>query len=154
LISKRFIFVVVIAFRGMLLSMDNEQRYFFKKEERLTGDKRIENLFIRGKSFVAYPLRIVYLEKVTQNPEVLEVLVSIPKKRIKSAVNRNRMKRLIRESFRMNKHILHNVLIGGNRHIEIAFVYVKDELSDFDSIERGMRKALNEIKKRFETGEE
>ena len=132
--------------------MDNEQRNFFNKEERLTGDKRIENLFACGKSFVAYPLRIVYLEKASQNPTLPEVLVSIPKKRIRSAVKRNRMKRIVRESFRMNKHILNDVLKDDCKHIEIAFVYVKDELTDFYTVEKGMRKALFEIKNRLEIG--
>lgn len=132
--------------------MDNEYRNFFNKEERLTGDKRIENLFACGKSFVAYPLRIVYFEKTSQNLSLPEVLVSIPKKRIKSAVGRNRMKRIVRESFRMNKHILNDVLKDDCKHLEIAFVYVKDELTDFSTVEKGMRKALFEIKNRLEIG--
>ncbi|MDD4696430.1 MAG: ribonuclease P protein component [Fermentimonas sp.] len=154
MISKRFIFVAVIAFRGMLLSMDKEQRFYFKKEEKLTGDKRIESLFAQGKSFVAYPLRVVYLAKTSQNSVTQEILVSIPKKRIKSAVKRNRMKRLIRESFRFNKHILNDVLEVKFIHLEIAFVYVKDELTDFATVEKGMRKALSEIKNRLENGRE
>lgn len=132
--------------------MDNEYRKFFNKEERLTGDKRIENLFACGKSFVAYPLRIVFLEKASQNLSLPEVLVSIPKKRIKSAVGRNRMKRIVRESFRMNKHILNDVLKDDCKHLEIAFVYVKDELTDFSTVEKGMRNALFEIKNRLEIG--
>lgn len=134
--------------------MENEQRYFFKKEERITGDKRIETLFTCGKSFVAYPLRVVYLDKDIDRPFILEVLVSVPKRKIKSAVKRNRMKRLIRESFRMNKHILNDVLKEDYKHLEIAFIYVKDELTDFITVEKGMRKALNEIKNKLETSKE
>ncbi|MDD4776888.1 MAG: ribonuclease P protein component [Fermentimonas sp.] len=132
--------------------MDKEQRFYFKKEEKLTGDKRIEYLFAQGKSFVAYPLRVVYLEKTSRDPAVHKILVSIPKKRIKSAVKRNRMKRLIRESFRLNKHILNDVPKDKFVYLEIAFVYVKDELTDFATVEKGMRKALTEIKNRLENG--
>lgn len=134
----------------MLLSMDNEYRNFFNKNERLTGDKRIESLFACGKSFVAYPLRVVYLEKDSQVPELPQILVSIPKKRIKSAVNRNSMKRIVRETFRLNKHILNDVLKDKCKHIEIAFVYVKDDITDFYTVEKGMLKALAEIKNRLE----
>ncbi len=134
--------------------MENEQRYFFKKEERITGDKRIETLFTCGKSFVAYPLRVVYLDKDIDRPFILEVLVSVPKRKIKSAVKRNRMKRLIRESFRMNKHILNDVLKEDYKHLEIAFIYVKDELTDFITVEKGMRKALSEIRNKLETSKE
>ena len=58
--------------------MDNEYRKFFNKNERLTGDKRIESLFACGKSFVAYPLRVVFLEKDSQVPVLVQILVSIP----------------------------------------------------------------------------
>ncbi len=135
----------------MLLSMDNEQRYFFKKEERITGDKRIEALFVSGESFVVYPLRIVYSEKNSHSSAMPKVLISIPKKRIKFAVKRNRLKRLVRESYRINKHILDDVLKVNYRHLEIAFVYVKDELTDYDKVDKAVKKALIEIKNKLET---
>lgn len=138
----------------MLLSMDNEHRYFFKKEEKLTGEKRVESLFTEGKSFVAYPLRVVYIERSSQNPEAPKILISIPKKRIRSAIKRNRLKRLTREAYRLNKHILNEVSGGNFGSLEIAFVYVKDELTDFTVVEKGMRKALFEIKKNLESSRE
>lgn len=143
----------------MLLSMDNLENFNFNKVERITGESRIDNLFIKGISFVAYPLRVVYLISSSCSPVrvsvscaqvPVSVLISVPKKRIKSAVERNKIKRLIRESYRLNKHILTE--INGekdNRQIDIAFVYVKDELMGYLSIEKGMHKALTELKNRL-----
>jgi len=121
----------------------------FKKKERVTGEKRVEALFANGQSFVAYPMRVVFVEtapvtetafngaQYSQLPPI-SILISVPKKRIKSAVQRNRIKRLIRETYRLNKHLIE---LSDNR-LDVAFVYVKDELSDYATIEKGMLKAL------------
>ena len=114
----------------------------FKKNERITGEKRIQTLFSNGQSFVAYPLRVIFLkmEVVADLPPV-SALVSVPKKRIKSAVHRNRLKRLIRETYRLNKHCV----APADGRLDVAFIYLKDELSDYATIEKGMRKALNTL---------
>ena len=124
-------------------------QFTFKKNERLTGEKRINHLFANGQAFVAYPMRVVFLiservieatdeSKLNEIPSV-SILVSVPKKRLKSAVKRNRIKRLIRETYRLNKHLL---ITGEGNRFEVAFVYVRDELSDYVTVEKGMLKAL------------
>lgn len=127
--------------------MNNEQRFTFKKEERVTGEKRVETLFENGCSFIAYPLRVVFLQTDALARFPLSVIVSIPKKRIKLAVNRNRMKRLVREAYRLNKHLFYNADIPQNYHLDVAFIYVKDELSDYGTIEKAMKKAMSELTK-------
>jgi ribonuclease P protein component len=121
--------------------------FSFKKKERVTGEKRIETLFSAGHSFVAYPLRVVFVETapIADMPPV-SILISVPKKRIKSAVKRNRLKRLIRETYRLNKHLID---LKDSR-LDIAFVYIKDELSDYAAIEKGMRKALQGLTQQIE----
>lgn len=130
----------------MLLNMSDKNIYKFKKEEKVTGEDRIDSLFAKGKSFVAFPLRVVYLNTQFSIPSPISVLVSVPKKRIKSAVKRNRIKRQVREAYRLNKHYL-DALIPQNidLHLDIAFVFVKEELVDFSVIEKGMRKGLTEM---------
>lgn len=134
--------------------MNDGQRFTFNKEERVTGEKRIENLFTNGSAFIAYPLRVVYLETAATSRFPLSVLISIPKKRIKSAVKRNRMKRLVREAYRLNKHLFYGEEIPENYHLDVAFIYVKDELSEFGAVEKAMRKALSELIKKVKQGEE
>ena len=125
--------------------MIDKNNYKFKKEEKVTGESRIETLFTKGKSFVAFPLRVVYLETAFSIPSTPSVLISVPKKRIKSAVKRNRVKRQVREAYRLNKHYLDAVTDNIDSHLDIAFVYVKEELIEYSTIEKGMRKGLKEI---------
>jgi ribonuclease P protein component len=94
---------------------------------------------------MAYPFRVVYLETVHSPATPLSILISIPKKRLKSAVDRNRMKRLVREAYRLNKNLIEDALLLKEGHIDVAFIYVKDELSDFATVEQGMQKALRAL---------
>ncbi len=129
----------------MLLSMNERERFRLAKKERISGDKRIEFLFSNGNSFMAYPFRVVWLNEGAAYNTLASVLVTIPKKRLKRAVDRNRMKRLAREAYRQHKLLLTDWFKGGEMHLEVAFIYVKDEPSDFDTVEKGIVKAINEL---------
>ena len=129
--------------------MSNINNYKFRKEEKIVGENRIDSLFIEGKSFVAFPLRVVYLKTELSLSSPLSVLVSVPKKRIKSAVKRNRIKRQVREAYRLNKHYLEALTESIDHHLDIAFVFVRDELMEYSIIEKGMRKGLTEIANRL-----
>jgi ribonuclease P protein component len=129
--------------------MSDKNNYKFKKEEKVIGENRIDSLFIEGKSFVAFPLRVLYQKTELLLPSSISVLVSVPKKRIKSAVKRNRIKRQIREAYRLNKHYLDAVTESIDHNLDIAFVFVKEELMEYSIIEKGMRKGLTEIANRL-----
>ena len=130
--------------------MDEEKRFRFTKKERVTGEKRIESLFERGRSFMAYPFRVVYVETILDSIIPLSVLISIPKKRIKSAVDRNRMKRLAREAYRLNKHLFFSRALKENESLDVAFINVADKICDYATVEKGIRKALRELNHRIE----
>lgn len=98
---------------------------------------------------MAYPLRVVYKETNYPISFSLSLLITVPKKRIKSAVKRNKIKRLIREAYRLNKHIIIDVRNIDNRHFDIGFVYVKDEVADYATIEKGVIKALIGLKNKL-----
>ena len=129
--------------------MSDKNNYKFKKEEKVIGENRIDSLFIEGKSFVAFPLRVLNQKTELLLPSSISVLVSVPKKRIKSAVKRNRIKRQIREAYRLNKHYLDAVTESIDHNLDIAFVFVKEELMEYSIIEKGMRKGLTEIANRL-----
>ncbi|MDH8702272.1 ribonuclease P protein component [Dysgonomonadaceae bacterium PH5-43] len=117
------------------------QRQTFKKEERISAKKEIDLLFDKGLSFSAYPLRIIYTEKdFSETPS--SILISVPKKRTKLAVNRNRIKRLIRESYRLNKADLVQFLNTNNKGVMIAFIFIGNNLPSHSDIEPAMIKAL------------
>ena len=123
----------------------------FAKSEHLYGQKTIGHLFAEGKSFIAYPLRVTCLlapQEAGQPP--VRVMVSVPKKRFKRAVKRNRLKRLMREAYRLNKHPLHACLAARGQQAHIAFQYVADEVLEYAYIEKKMVKALQTIQEKAE----
>ena len=126
-----------------------EERKFFPKNERLFLQKEIDSLFDTGHSFVSYPLRITYLSRINSpaSKSGISILVSVPKKRIKSAVKRNRIKRLIRESFRLNKNETSERCQQKGKTLHIAFLYIGNEVKPFAHIEKAVKKALKTVEK-------
>jgi ribonuclease P protein component len=114
----------------------------FSKSEHLCGEKRINKLFTQGDAFIAYPLRVVYIIESKSDSEAASILVSVPKKRFKRAVKRNRLKRLMREAYRLNKQDLTEKLNEKELQIHIAFNYVSDEEMDFATLEKKMKLTL------------
>ena len=99
----------------------------------------------------AFPLRIVYMKQrvdvLGDNTEVppVSILISVPKKRFRHAVDRNRMKRLIRETYRTNKHILWDVLKDKDYRILLAFVGITDKMPSYVMVRKSVVKALTRI---------
>lgn len=123
----------------------------FSKSEHLCGEKRITRLFTQGDAFICYPLRVVFLIEPKSDSETASVLVSAPKKRFKRAVKRNRLKRLMRETYRLNKQLLVEKLDAKQLQIHIAFNYVSDDELDFTTIDRKMKQALQKLSDKVET---
>ena len=116
-----------------------------RKSERLDKKKVIEKMFAGGsRSFSVFPLRVVYLQ-VEELEAHVSILVSVSKRRFKRAVKRNRVKRQIREAYRMNKHGLLAVLTEKKCRLAVAFIYLSDQLVDSSVIEDRMKTALARI---------
>ena len=101
----------------------------FPKTERLCNYHSIQALFKEGKSIKKYPLKLIYLP-LDKALTPSQVLISVPKKKLKRAVDRNRIKRLIRESYRMEKHQLSSV----DRSFSLAIIYMGQELTTYNQI--------------------
>lgn len=115
------------------------------KVERLDKKKIIEKMFAGGsRSFSDFPLRVVYLP-VEELEADASILISVSKRRFKRAVKRNRVKRQIREAYRVNKHELLNILVERKCRLAIAFIYLSDQLVESSIIEDRMRIALVRI---------
>jgi ribonuclease P protein component len=120
-----------------------------QREERLSWKRHIDSLFEKGESFVAFPLRVIYLP-VEQLPVEASVLISVSKKKFKRAVKRNKVKRQIREAYRLQKMELHTHLVEKERKILIAFLYVDKEIHPHTMIEKAMRKSISMLKEKIE----
>ena len=123
----------------------------FSKPEHLCGEKRITRLFTQGEAFIAYPLRVVFIIEPTRDNVPSSVLVSVPKKRFKRAVKRNRLKRLMREAYRLNKTLLIEKLEEKHLQVHIAFNYVSDDELDFATVEKKMKLSLQKLVDRIES---
>lgn len=134
---------------------ETQIRYTLGKEERLYAQKRIDSLFEKGNSFINYPLRIVFLER--DNTEVnntcsVSIMVSVSKKKFKQAVKRNRVKRLIKEAYRLNKNGFVDKI--SPKSVDIAFLYLKNELPQYSEIEKAMQKALSTLIEKININDE
>ena len=121
------------------------------KTERLHSKIVIEKMFAGGflRSFSVFPLRAVYMS-VEQQEVPVSILISVPKKRFKRAVKRNRVKRQIREAYRKNKGPLWQVLQEKGLGLTIAFIYLSDELCRTEEIEEKVKVLLARIAERLE----
>jgi ribonuclease P protein component len=99
----------------------------FKKAERLSLNKRIEVLFSTGASVSLYPIKILWLPCTEPMEFPVQVLFTISSKRFKSAVVRNRIKRKVKESYRMRKSALYEELNKHNRNLLISILYIGND---------------------------
>jgi ribonuclease P protein component len=123
-----------------------KNRNTFKKDERISYQKEIEFLFAKGKTFITHPFRAVYVEAHPVSGARAAVLISVPKKKVRRAVNRNQIKRHVRETYRQNKSDLHSYLEEHQSGLLIAFIFIGKELPDRDSVESSIKKGLEKIK--------
>ena len=117
--------------------------YTFTKEERLCNKRLIDSLFHNGSSFLCYPFRVSWLAN-TEVPAPVQVLFAVPKKRFKHAVDRNLLKRRIREAYRLNKQEqLYNAL--GETKLILALNYVGKEIEPYELIHKKMVKLMGQL---------
>ncbi|MBJ7879642.1 ribonuclease P protein component [Gelidibacter salicanalis] len=120
-----------------------EQSY--KKIEKLKSEKLIEKLFAEGKSVVAYPLRLVYLKTSFDDAAIVKAGVSVSKRNFKKAVQRNRLKRLMREAYRLNKSAYFNNI---TEQYAFMILYTGKSDSDFKTVSKKMNTLMDAFLKK------
>lgn len=106
-------------------------KFTFKKKEKLKSQKLIEKLFLEGKSISVFPLRMLYLQTDFEDGSKLKTGVSASKRNFKKAVDRNRIKRLLREAYRLNKAEYFNNITTS---YALMILYIGKDSTDFDSV--------------------
>lgn len=128
-------------------------RHTFGKKEHITSKLQVDNLFAKGgsSSLSAYPIRVVYrLYEQSEHDHSggVQVLISVPKKHLRHAVDRNRVKRQVREAYRLQKETLANALPEG-RHLDVAFIWLSDETTGSGTVHHCVGKLLTRIAERL-----
>jgi len=135
-------------------SMENKadiattQSHTFSKEERLCSKKLIDRLFSEGQSFLAYPVKVVFLPTELPTSSPVQAGFTASKKNFKRAVKRNRIKRLMREAYRLHKHELYRRL--NERQLAVFFIFIGKDVPDYPSVEAGIGKAFDKLIKQLE----
>ena len=127
--------------------MEQQQRYTLGKNNKLKSTKVIEQLFKQGKSFSVFPFRIIYLFKESGLPgseNKLQTAFSVSKKYFKKATDRNRVKRLMREAWRLQKNILEEKSKATGKNMMVFLIYTGNELPEYDVV---FEKTLTIIKR-------
>ena len=117
------------------------------KYEKLCSKKTIEDLFAsKNNSVKSYPIRLIYtIEPFKGTPA--QFYISVPKRKIRHAVDRVLMRRRIREAYRLNRHLVLPQIKEANKSVFIAFVFIGDTITDYNVIEERMKQALSKLAK-------
>ncbi len=121
--------------------MTNNRLY---KYEKLCSRTMVNNIFQSGKSAICYPLRAAF-SIVEQEATPAQFLITVPKKKIRKAVNRVLLRRRIREAYRLNRNLLIPELQKQKRSIKVAFIYLSDDIADYATINSKMQALMKKI---------
>jgi len=121
------------------------QKNTFRENEHLKLKRRIDLLFTRGKSKSYDCIRMVYLFGNEELEAPVQVLFSVPKSLFRRAVDRNLLKRRMREAYRLNKGIIIDRLDAKNTNLMVAFLYISRSIVSYQNIETGMVRLLDGI---------
>ena len=127
--------------------MQNKIRYTLGKEERLKSRKIIEQLFKEGKLFTAFPFRIIWKYQTELNGNSLQAGFTVSTKYFKNAVDRNRIRRLIKEGYRLQKYALQTTLENANLQLAIFIIYVGKEIPGYGLVVENMAFVINRLQK-------
>lgn len=132
-------------------NISQSMKLTLNKQERLKSRKLIDELFAKGSAIDAYPIKLVFKEiTLEQSPESpVKFGVTVSKRRFKRAVDRNLIKRRLREAFRVNKENIYTQLAAKDKHVAMMAIYIASEILDYQKIEPAMIKLQRQLANLF-----
>ena len=122
--------------------MDKPVKYNLPRSKSLKSKILIDQLFKQGKSISKFPVRLVYLPTDFDKDENFQVAFSVPKKKFKRAVDRNRIKRLMREAFRLQQYNL-----PANEKLVMMWIYTGKDLPDYQQVYSSIQTIIETLTK-------
>ena len=117
----------------------------FPKKQKLCGEKVIERLFANGKSISEKPFRAIWNFEKNNDQVFVKQLIVVSKKRLKLAVDRNVLKRRIKEAYRLQKKKLECFLESTNQQLNLAIIYQQEEILDYKTLEEKINLLLSRL---------
>jgi ribonuclease P protein component len=117
----------------------------FSKKEKLKSKKAIDHLFSTGKTITAFPIRVIYVGKMTKENVLISAGVTVSKKNIKLAVERNLVKRRMKEAYRLNNNDLKKHLKNTESEINMMFIYTSKQILPYKEIEAKIKVLLTRL---------
>lgn len=117
----------------------------FHKQERLCSKTQMQTLFNQGKSQLAYPIKLVYLTTQSERKFPAQSMFVVPKKSFKKAHDRNKLKRRMREAFRLNKNEFYQKLQHESKLLNLAFIFISKKPESYQSIEKATKALLLKV---------
>jgi len=121
----------------------------FRKAERLTSRKIFNLLVKQGRSVNESPFRLIWLKTTLESPFPAQVAFAVPKKNFKSAVKRNRIKRMMREVYRKNKASFYPLLVQKEQQLALLLVYTGNTIPEYAEVEEKITLILQRLAELF-----
>ena len=118
--------------------------FSYNKTEKLKSKKQLDKVFESGKSFTVFPVKAFYDLPNVQN-SIIKTGVGVSSKHFKKAVQRNRIKRLLREAYRTEKQPLHVYLNNNNRHLSLFLLFVDKVMPQYDVLKEKMKLCIRRL---------
>lgn len=125
--------------------------YRFSKAEKLCSKLLIEAIYERGEKIKSFPFILNYLEvdEATEMDFPVQITTAVPKRKVRLAAKRNRLKRQIREAYRLNKLTLITEASTQNKKLALFLIYIGKEKQSYDFIEKKLILLLETLKQRI-----
>ena len=120
------------------------KQFSYNRSEKLKSRKQLQQIFSTGKTFTTFPLKVFY-QLVNEQDNIIKTGVGVSKKNFKKAVDRNRIKRLLRECYRTQRIPLHNNLLESKRKFAIFILYIDKVMPEYNFIYQKMQQLIKKL---------